>query len=102
MAKDIICGMYVDESKTPFKTAQDGTNYYFCSKNCLVEFLKPEEDRKKLLGITIFSIVLGILVLVIEHFYRISFNGLSTELILFLLATPVQFIGGLRFSFRTI
>ncbi len=97
MAHDIICGMYVDETSTPFKTEQEGIKYYFCSKNCLVEFLKPEEERKKLLGVTIFSIVLGILVLVIEHFYRISFASLGTETILFLLATPVQFIGGYRF-----
>src|SRR3989344_8493267 len=94
--------MYVDENKAPFKTEQEGTTYYFCSKNCLVEFLKPEEERKKLLATMIFSIVLGIFVLIFEHFYRISFNGLSTELILFLLATPVQFIGGWRFYLGTI
>ncbi|HIJ97862.1 TPA: heavy metal translocating P-type ATPase [archaeon] len=102
MAHDIICGMYVDESSTPFKADQEGLKYYFCSKNCLVEFLKPEEERKKLFGTMIFSIVLGIFVLIFEHFYSISFDGLSTELILFLLATPVQFIGGWRFYLGSI
>ncbi len=31
MTKDIVCGMYVDEAKTPFTAARRGTTYYFCS-----------------------------------------------------------------------
>jgi len=36
MAKDIVCGMYVDEEKTKFKAKQDGIEYFFCSQNCLL------------------------------------------------------------------
>ena len=45
MAKDVVCGMYVDENKARFKTTQDDTIYYFCSSNCLEAFLKPEKEK---------------------------------------------------------
>ncbi|MFQ6012016.1 MAG: YHS domain-containing protein, partial [Thermoplasmata archaeon] len=44
MAKDIICGMYVDADKAPFKAERRGTRYYFCSENCLNTFLQPEKE----------------------------------------------------------
>ena len=47
MPKDVICGMYVDESKTKFKAEQDGMKYYFCSSNCLDTFLKPQKEMKQ-------------------------------------------------------
>ncbi len=40
MTKDIVCGMYVDEAKTPFTAARRGTTYYFCSENCRFRRLK--------------------------------------------------------------
>ncbi|MCJ7507081.1 YHS domain-containing protein [Candidatus Bathyarchaeota archaeon] len=33
MAKDPICGMYVDEKTTELKAEIHGTTYYFCSKS---------------------------------------------------------------------
>ncbi len=38
MAKDVICGMYVDEKKA-IKLIQDGKIYYFCSNKCRDKFL---------------------------------------------------------------
>ncbi len=38
MAKDIVCGMLVDEAKTPFTAARRGTTYYFCSPYCAFRF----------------------------------------------------------------
>ncbi|MEM2981411.1 MAG: YHS domain-containing protein [Thermoproteota archaeon] len=39
MAKGVVCGMYIAESKTPSKTMRRGRTYYFCSKTCLETFL---------------------------------------------------------------
>ncbi len=37
MAKDLICGMNVDE-KTALKSQHNGKTYYFCSKHCKTSF----------------------------------------------------------------
>ena len=102
MAKDTICGMYVDENKAKFKAVQDKTTYYFCSSNCLDAFLKPEKEKRNLKYLTIFSLSLGLLTAIFEYIYRISFFSIPNYIWLFLLATPVQFIGGFRFYKGTI
>jgi len=96
MAKDIICGMYVDETKTPFKATRRGTTYYFCSENCLKEFLKPEVEFRSLKIWTSFALIFGSLTAIFEYVYPTSFI-VSEYFLLFLLATPVQFIAGWRF-----
>ncbi|MEK6838084.1 MAG: YHS domain-containing protein, partial [Nanoarchaeota archaeon] len=96
MAKDVICGMYVDESKAKFFAEQDGSKYFFCSGNCLETFLAPQKELKKLKLLTLFAFALGIPTAIFEYFYRISWL-LPHNIWLFLLATPVQFIAGWRF-----
>ncbi|MBI2125817.1 MAG: HAD-IC family P-type ATPase, partial [Thaumarchaeota archaeon] len=96
MAKDIICGMYTDETKTPFKATRRGTTYYFCSENCLKEFLKPEVEFRSLKIWTSFALVFGSFTALFEYIYPISLV-LPNEVWLFLLATPVQFLAGWRF-----
>ncbi|MFH1836391.1 MAG: heavy metal translocating P-type ATPase [Methanobacteriota archaeon] len=38
-AVDPVCGMKVDKAKAKFKTIKDGKTVYFCSKNCLDDFI---------------------------------------------------------------
>ncbi|MBI4143376.1 heavy metal translocating P-type ATPase [Candidatus Woesearchaeota archaeon] len=97
MAKDVICGMYVDENKAKFKTMQDGMAYYFCSGSCLEAFLKPEREKRNLKYLTFFGLGIGLLTAFFEYFYKISWLGIPNHIWLFLLATPVQFIVGWRF-----
>jgi len=105
MAKDIICGMYVDESKTPFKVVRGGVEYYFCSESCLHQFLAPEREFKTLKVLTVFSLALGGLTAVFEYAipfilgveHNFLWLGLPNYAWLFFFATPVQFIGGWRF-----
>src|SRR3990172_2991128 len=106
MAKDIVCGMYVDETKTPFKAERRGTTYYFCSQNCLNTFLKPEVEFRHLKIMTTFALTLGALTAFLEYAYpplvgptdwNLTILGLPNYGWLFLLATPVQFLAGWRF-----
>ena len=96
MARDPVCGMYVDEDTTPFKTVVDGKTYYFCSEQCLRTFTQPEVERRNLRRLIILSTTLGVLTFLFG-FFSIHFPFLSVDVSLFLLATPVQFIAGYRY-----
>lgn len=34
MAKDLVCGMEVDEKTARYKTEHEGKTYYFCAPGC--------------------------------------------------------------------
>ena len=38
MAKDLVCGMDVDEKTTKYKTTHKGKTHYFCAPGCLKAF----------------------------------------------------------------
>ncbi|MBI4153885.1 heavy metal translocating P-type ATPase [Candidatus Woesearchaeota archaeon] len=95
MAKDPVCGMYVDETKTTLKAEVRGRMYYFCSSNCLHTFLKPEAERRKLKILTVFGAVIAAIVFIYSFF--LEFQYFSNNLFLLILSTPVQFIAGWRF-----
>ncbi|MEM3520560.1 MAG: heavy metal translocating P-type ATPase [Thermoproteota archaeon] len=100
MAKDPVCGMYVDENKTPFKVERGGITYYFCSQNCLDTFLRPEKELKYLKRMTIFALGIGSLVAFFEYIHPINWI-FPNYLWLFILATPIQFIAGWKFYLGT-
>ena len=47
MAKDVVCGMEVDEATAEWKTEYKGETYYFCAPGCKRAF---ENDPEKYLG----------------------------------------------------
>ena len=105
MAKDIICGMFVEENENSIQHNKDGIKYYFCSSQCLNEFLEPEKALKKLKMHVASSIALTIPIIILSlphmipdlgHFFPMEMME-YTNYILLALATPIQFWIGWRF-----
>jgi P-type Cu+ transporter len=111
MAKDPVCGMVIDE-KTAISAEIEGRQFYFCSSNCLNTFANPEKELSKLKkrmyvaasGALILAILRGIVYLGLA-FGAITVTWapipnlpyLTWGLLLFIIVTPVQFIGGWTF-----
>ena len=111
MAKDPICGMVVDKA-TALKTERAGRAYYFCSVGCQRTFESPEQELKSMKTRVMIALT-GVLALAILR--AGAFLALATGativtwapipalpwftwgMWLFLLVTPVQFIGGWSF-----
>jgi YHS domain-containing protein len=47
MARDLVCGMDVDEKTAKYKTTYKGKTYYFCAPGCKKTF---EADPEKYIG----------------------------------------------------
>ncbi|HFE66498.1 MAG TPA: YHS domain-containing protein [Chloroflexi bacterium] len=43
MAKDLVCGMDVDEKTAQHKSEYEGSTYYFCCPGCKSKFDKEPE-----------------------------------------------------------
>ena len=105
MAKDPICGMFVEENENSIQHIREGIKYYFCSSQCLNEFLEPEKALKKLKMHVAISIALTIPIIILSLPHMIPEIGHTfpmemmeyTNYILLALATPIQFWIGLRF-----
>ncbi len=110
-AKDPICGMLVDKA-TALKSERGRRAYYFCSVGCQRTFESPEQELKSMRNRVTIALT-GVLFLAILR--AGAFLGLATGativtwapipqlpwftwgMWLFLLVTPVQFIGGWSF-----
>jgi P-type Cu+ transporter len=106
MAKDPVCGMFVEEKADSIRYSKDGREYFFCSSQCLNEFREPEKELKKLkLQVVIsISLTIPIVFLSLPHMLPAQFGNLlpmdmmhNTSYIMFVLATPLQFWVGWRF-----
>lgn len=106
MAKDPVCGMYVEEKPDSIIYTVDGKVYYFCSTQCLNEFRQPEKEFKKLklhVAVSI-ALTIPIIFLSLPHMLPAQFGHLlpmdlmhNSSYVMLLLATPLQFWVGWRF-----
>ena len=95
MAKDPVCGMFVDEQTATITRTIRGTRWYFCCETCADTFEKPEIELKRLKSLVIAGIVLTTPIVLFTYAMFLPMN--TNNYLLFLLETPVQFIVGRRF-----
>jgi P-type Cu+ transporter len=106
MAKDPVCGMFVQEKPESIKYSKDGREYNFCSKQCLDEFTQPEKELRKFKVhiVTSISLATPIVIFSLPHMLPTQFGSLFpmyvmhlSNYIMLALATPLQFWIGWRF-----
>jgi Cu+-exporting ATPase len=111
LAKDPICGMVVDKA-TALKVERGGRIYYFCSPNCLRTFESPEAELKAMRTRVTIALA-GVLMLAILRAAAFIALAAGATIVtwapipalpwftwgkwLFVIVTPVQFIGGWSF-----
>lgn len=95
MAKDPVCGMSVDEESTEYKAEVRGARYFFCSDTCLREFTAPVKELRTMKILVAIGAALTAPVILLT--YVPVLPALENNIVLFLLATPVQFVVGWRF-----
>jgi Cu+-exporting ATPase len=95
MAKDPVCGMFVEEKPDSIRHTVEGKEYFFCSTQCLNEFTAPEKELRKLKRQVAVSIGLTIPITIFTYLMLLPKE--VNSYVLLALATPVQFWAGWRF-----
>jgi len=96
MAKDPICGMFVEEGPHALTATLHGTRYFFCSEGCLVQFQAPEKAFAQLKRLVVIGAVLTVPITALTYLPIIPSKDIN-NLVMFLLSIPVQFVVGFRF-----
>src|SRR2546428_12210170 len=96
MAKDPICGMFVEEGPHALTATLHGSQYFFCSEGCLVQFQAPEKAFARLKQLVVIGAVLTVPITALTYLPIIPSKD-SNNLVMFLLSIPVQFVVGFRF-----
>src|SRR6266446_4649563 len=96
MAKDPICGMYVEEGRHALQTTRYGTTYYFCSETCLAQFQAPEKSLARLKRLVALGAAFTIPIAALTYLPIIPDHQIN-NLVMFALSLPVQFVVGYRF-----
>ncbi len=81
------------------RQVSEGTTYYFCSHNCMQEFLAPEVEMRKLKIAVAVGGILTIFIIILTYAALLPMR--INNYILFVLDTPIQFYFGLRFYHGT-
>ena len=96
MAKDPVCGMYVEEGLHALQTTRYGSKYYFCSEGCLEQFTAPAKALASLKRVVALGASLSIPIAALTYLPIISDRQIN-NLVMFFLSLPVQFVVGSRF-----
>ncbi len=96
MAKDPVCGMFVEEGVHSLRATRRGTTYYFCSETCLAQFQAPEKAFQRLKFLVAAGAILALPITAMTYLPLI-WDAYVNNLVLFVLSVPVQFVIGFRF-----
>lgn len=106
MATDPVCGMYVDERTSTLTATVRGRTYYFCSETCRETFVAPDREIRRLRRLAVFSLTIGVPMALIAFGMSLDWWLMNlaqvTNLVFFVLATPVQLVAGRQFYRGTI